>query len=335
MAQQSSLYKPTDFWSDASNSILKELADQGVDSFRSLESSLWFFVPTYGHPGSGITQELITSVMAELDQLSATEKQKKVFELFLNGYQSALADYRVFLASNSDENPPLLNQFSESKVGCPKEHFEFDDKWFSRSSLNYLLGLSFLKKHINFNEIQTVLEIGGGFGTLGEILLKTTSDLKYIDIDIPPTANVSHYYLNQNFGQENVTSFLDVEKTDEILIKDLKKASVLCSWQIEKLVGKVDLFVNYISFQEMEPDVVDNYLKHVSRLGTKWVLLRNMREGKQLKKDNGVGVKQPILSSDYENMLENFELVERNVNPFGFKTVDGYHSEIFLFRRKD
>jgi hypothetical protein len=109
---------------------------------------------------------------------------------------------------------------------------------------------------------------------------------------------------------------------------------VLCAWQLEKLRGQVDLFVNFISFQEMEPHIVRNYLSHVARLGTRWVLLRNMREGKQ-KRSAGhhVGVDTPILGDDYLAMLPGYELVARNVLPFGYRTVDGFHSELLLLRK--
>ena len=57
---------------------------------------------------------------------------------------------------------------------------------------------------------------------------------------------------------------------------------LLPNWKIEDLRGSIDLFVNFISFQEMEPHIVSNYILHVQRLSPKWVLLRNLREGKQL-----------------------------------------------------
>lgn len=333
MNEQDSLYKPTPFWAKASERILNDLVENGVESFRSLPSLLNFFVPTYGVPGNALTTEITEDVLKALEKKNATSKQKTFIERSMNGYQAALSDYRVLLASNEESTPPFLQKFSESRVGDPKEHFEFSGKFYSRSSLNYLLGLSFAKKYIDFMKIDTVLEIGGGFGSLGEILLKSDSKAKYIDIDIPPTSHVANYYLKECFGSENVTSFSDVESQEKIHIESLKTASVLCSWQLEKLVGKVDLFVNYISFQEMEEDVVENYLKHVSRLGSDWVLLRNMREGKQLNSKNSVGVNKAIKSNDYEEMLEGYELVDRNIHPFGFKTVDGFHSEILLFRR--
>ena len=114
----------------------------------------------------------------------------------------------------------------------------------------------------------------------------------------------------------------------------MKKAAILPSWFIEKLQGKIDLFVNFISFQEMEPEIVQNYLDNVTRLQADWVLLRNMREGKQLRSQNRFGVDKPIFSEDYARMLPDYDLIETNVYPYGFKTVDGYHSELMLFKRR-
>jgi hypothetical protein len=180
-----------------------------------------------------------------------------------------------------------------------------------------------------------VLEIGGGFGTLGEVLSGADIDgLHYIDIDIPPTSFVAQHYLGEVLGRKRVATYAQTCDKATIEISSLPQAAVLCSWQIEKLQGLVDLFVNFISFQEMEPHIVKNYLGHVTRLGARWVLLRNLREGKQLRKNDWVGVDAPTLGDDYLAMLPGYELVERNVWPFGYRTVDGYHSELLLLRRK-
>jgi hypothetical protein len=85
----------------------------------------------------------------------------------------------------------------------------------------------------------------------------------------------------------------------------------------------------------MEPHIVENYLGHVNRLGTRWILLRNLREGKQLRKQGTVGVERAILGDDYLAMLPEFRLVERGVFPFGYRTVDGFHSELLLLRRRE
>lgn len=338
MMCQDAIYRPTAFWDAASSQIVRELKEVGIHRFRSLPSALGFFVPTYGSPGNSFPAELVTRLSSSLKEAAPDAAKARLgLDQFLSGEFSALADYRVLLGSDIQDVAPNLSVFSESTAGHPVEQFEFESRRFSRSSLNYLLGLNFLKKHLRGSEgIRSVLEVGGGFGTLGEILFQSGVDnLRYIDIDIPPTSYVAQWYMQSVAGKSNVSTYVETKDSDVLLINNLKPLSSLCSWQIERLIGSVDLFVNFISFQEMEPPVVENYLSHVDRLEARWVLLRNMREGKQVRSENNrVGVQTPIRADDYISMLGGYELVGRNVCPFGFRTVDGFHSELFLFRRK-
>lgn len=336
MSAQSELYRPSAFWNEASSRIVLELKSKGIEHFRSLETALGFFVPTYGTPGGGFSEEKARDLIEWVsDNFPQEVKPQLAVNQFLRGHMSALADYRVFKAADDQSRLPFLHNFSESKIGNPVEHFEFDNRYFSRSSLNYLLGLALLKKHLNGDIPRTVLEIGGGFGTLGEVLGSAgIEELRYIDIDIPPTSFVAQYYLGEVYGKDNLATYLQTAERTVIEISTLPKASVLCSWQIEKLQGNIDLFVNFISFQEMEPHIVKNYLRHVTRLGARWILLRNMREGKNVRKNDSVGVDIPVLGDDYLAMLPDYKLVERNVVPFGYKTVDGFHSELLLLKLK-
>ena len=335
MKAASELYRPTSFWEVASNRIASELELNGIDLFRSLDTALGFFVPTYGSPGSGFNSEQVAGLVNWLkDHYPEDSKPKLALNHFLNGRMSALSDYRALLAADDPKQLPYLHEFSESEFGAPIEQFEFNCRRFSRSSLNYLLGLALLKKHLNGEVPRTVLEVGGGFGTLGEILSKGSIEgLRYIDIDIPPMSFIAQHYLTEVLGEDNVATFSQTSTRNAIDIDSLPEATVLCSWQIEKLNGQVDLFVNFISFQEMEPHIVKNYLSHVSRLEAEWILLRNMREGKNRRRGDRTGVEIPILGEDYIEMLLGYELIERNVLPFGYQTIDNFNSELLLLRR--
>jgi len=146
---------------------------------------------------------------------------------------------------------------------------------------------------------------------------------------------VSGYYLAQQPG----IRFCDYRQTrelDRIPVPSAPQQMVLCPWQLPSVEGKIDLFVNFISFQEMEPHVVENYLQHVDRLTARFVLLRNLREGKPVKSEQRkYGVDKPILGSDYDALLPGYELMATNVYPFGYRTVDGFHSELRLYRRRN
>ena len=337
MRTRSELYRPTAFWDQASRQIKAELVEHGVETFRSLQLPLGYFVPTYGSPANGFIPEQIYALRACLENgWPAATKPALALTQFLQGRMEALADYRVLLASDDQSRTPYLHEFSESVVGCPVGQWVFDGRRFSRSSLNYLLGLAFLKSYAPGFQFRTVLEVGGGFGTLGEVIVNAgIDDVRYIDIDIPPTSFIAQYYLGEVLGTLNVATYSGTKDMTEIEIKTLPQAAVLCSWQIERLAGEIDLFVNFISFQEMEPPVVRNYLDHARRLGARHILLRNLREGKQKRQPGGsVGVEIPVMGDDYAAMLPGYELIARNVFPFGYQTVDGFHSELQLLRRK-
>ena len=337
MRNQVELYKPSTFWDNASCQIENDISENGIEKFRSMQSALGFFVPTYGCPGSSFSKEHVDNLQRYfISQYGQEQKAQLTLENFLNGSLSSLADYRVLMAADNPDKMPYLHTFSESSFGDPSEQFEYEGRYFSRSALNYLLGLAWLKKYLDGDVPRTVMEIGGGFGTLGEVLSYSgISDARYIDIDIPPMSFIAQHYLSHVYGIDNVKTYAMTRNLTEINITDLPSASVFSSWQIEQLKGEIDLFLNFISFQEMEPNIVKNYFSHVVRLNTRWILLRNMREGKQLRKVSvAVGVKTPILSEDYLEMLPEYELVARNIFPFGHQTIDGYHSELLLLRRK-
>ena len=348
---KNNLYKISKiFWKNRNLEIYKIIIKKNnINKFRSLKINLKSFIPTYK-----MFFEIKKSLKVFIfRKFGSDKKKKKIFSTYLNGYQAALADYRTFKASVSNSDKFLLSNFSESKYGKPIEQFKFDNKNYSKSSLNYLLGMSFLQKNAKNFKPKVILEIGGGYGTLGEILkYSKIKNFKYIDIDIVPIIFIAQWYLSKVFKLKKFLSLKKYEKNKIININNLGKLSFLCPWHIEKLKGKISLFVNFISFQEMEPETVNNYLSHVVRLKPKYILLRNLREAKntqqnlwagknsKLKYQNIVKLfkknqKKTITTKTYIKFLDKeYKLLNKDVYTFGEKKLDGYNSEILLFKRK-
>ena len=328
----SPLYKAGPFWESALTDIAKEFSKEGIENFRNSSLNLEFFVPTYGSPGNGLTKKQISTIVNNAAQFP--EKQRAYIANSLNGLNHASADYGTFFSSNFKHDRLKLLSFSESSVGNPVEHFTFDERLYSRSSLNYLLGLTFLQLSVPDFIPHKVLEIGGGFGTLGEILYKCKiPDLQYIDLDLPPMVSIASQYSKTVFSETEVYEFNDPSEQN-LVIDTLSKLNFLPNWSIEKLDGKIDLFVNFISFQEMEPEIVKNYAYHIQRLNPNFLLLRNLREGKQKANGKNLGVKTPIKKEDYLSFFDQYKVRELNVFPFGYKTVDGFNSELMLMEKK-
>ena len=158
--KQECFYKPTAFWEKASRQLVQELEENGLESFRAGGFSRDFFVPTYGAPGNTLSEEFISALKVEaIKTYGEDSKAHMTLMRELNGEAWAHSDYRTFVAGDRVEVAPDLSNVSETKVGNPKEHFNFDGRYFSRSFLNYLLGLVFLKINVPTGSIKKVIEI--------------------------------------------------------------------------------------------------------------------------------------------------------------------------------
>ena len=332
------LYGPTPFWQAGADRLMAGLDQQGMACFRRHPAALAFFVPTYGYPGNSLSQPQIDALRgAWHGETPAGPKQQQSLEQYITGELHALSDYRAFAAGARHGSAARLLNFSESDVGEPVEQFIFDGRRYSRSALNYLLGLVFLANHTDLGSIDNVVEIGGGFGTLGEILAQCwpKDGFRYVDLDIPPTCFFADFYLSKACAEIPRRAVGDM-LAGAVDVNELPPLTVQPNWCVENLRGSIDLFVNFISFQEMEPDVVENYLNHIDRLAPRWVLLRNMREGKQQRTaSNPIGVATPIKAPFYASALKNYQQVATDTTIYGFRTSDGFHSDLMLFERSN
>ncbi|MBN9796090.1 putative sugar O-methyltransferase [Pseudonocardia sp. UM4_GMWB1] len=313
------LYRPTDFWRTGLEKVVADLRERGFAEFRRHPSATFFYAPQYApvsRPAAALSRAFGlaggpgTLLRERIDQVPV-----------------ARAHHATVTALDPVDRSPSLAGFSESAAGAPAEQLVFDGRRFSRSSLNYLRGLVMLKRAVPDLDVSTVLEIGGGFGTLGEILLSGNPGLRYIDVDIPPVAAVATHYLREALGPEKVLDYAATREREKIVIDELEQpATVLCSWQLPRLTGTVDLFANFISFQEMEPDVVANYASLVTDLGARWLLLRNSPTGKR-------GVREPMLRHRYLEMFDRFELVDSDAGLYG-QDSEGTVSEVMVLARR-
>jgi len=325
-------FKPTNFWASNFNNLSMDIDQTPLEQFRSSKIANYFYVSLYSSLRLKKWLGYITKITPLLPQISLINKIKNELVNVLSGYGQAYTDYKIFKGGDNNHYP-IFKGISESNYGQPIEHFCFNHSYFSCSFLNYLLGLVFLKKHIDCSQIRTVLEIGGGYGTLGEILLKSTNEIFYIDIDIPPVAYVATRYLEHVFSKSDVLNYELTRDNNIINICDysqVHRAMVLCSWQLPKLKGDIDLFVNYSSFQEMEPNIVHNYVRLINRLSPKYILLRNNPEGKNVAQRIGeTGVIEKTTKDHYIKYLNGHELIASDKEVFGKE-----HSEVMIFKRK-
>jgi putative sugar O-methyltransferase len=339
-------FTPTKFWKVALEKISDELLNGGVEKFRCNKNVNSFFEPLFQLEGlSYYGKETVDSVGKIINGGDGdstvylhtipghTTKGPALMKQLVSGYHLALSQYCAFKAGDIQSKRPHLQYASDSGIGGAINQHQFDGKSYSRTMLNYMTGLVFLKQNIkDTSMIQNVLEIGGGFGSMGEILLSDAEvNYNYVNVDIPPTLYAASWYLKKLY-REKYLNCLAFKPGDSISFDKMDgNACVAPTWQLPDITGRVDLFINFHSFQEMEPDVVVGYIEHIQRLKAKYVLTRNIREGKNPKR-----VVKPIKSEDYDQFFveHDYIFIASNVIPFGFKTCDGFHSELRLYRHK-
>ena len=105
------------------------------------------------------------------------------------------------------------------------------------------------------------------------------------------------------------------------LIPEVEKGKIFIfgNWKfpiLEQL--EIDLFWNSASFQEMEPDVVSNYLKYVNTQAKAVYLLETMKGKKIAKKKGDPGVIKKTTFQDYKNGLANFQLIDISPTNVGY-----------------
>jgi putative sugar O-methyltransferase len=321
MDEAPELYRATTFWRRCADEIVSDFERLGPESFRRHPSALRYYVPTYAElPASRRLASRVARVRSSGHGIAPAERHWAIFR------------------AGDPGGAPDLTESSESQVGEPAQQFEFDGHRHSQASLRYLRALAMLKKHARDESLSSVMEIGGGYGSLGEILLKGRPPWFYVDVDIPPVSFVATWYLRRVFGPDAVAGYdetRDLEVIDLDALRRRYRAVVLCAWQLPRVVGSVDVFVNSVSFQEMEPRVVQNYASLVQPRTQHWMVLRNAAAGQR--RDGATehpGVDAPITREDYPRWFDAFERVASDGTVFGDTSDSGWVSEVSLYRRR-
>ena len=173
--------------------------------------------------------------------------------------------------------PIRLRRFGESPVGNPPQLYKMAGKrhgWTHRY-LNYMTCMAALSQHVDAPP-RAVLELGGGFGVLGEFLLPRSPEMRYVDLDLPPLLTVAAYYPRTLFG-DRVATAEDLPVGDRP--PSLSSNARSCRTGGSPTCRDRSTFSwNTYSFQEMEPHVVAHYIDQVAAKDVEYVVSLNSRD---------------------------------------------------------
>jgi Methyltransferase domain. len=135
----------------------------------------------------------------------------------------------------------VLCRYSEPMVGSPR-YILCDQR-----PVTIDLGVSIrdayeIGKHINLNNIDRIVEIGGGYGRLPYIITQNNNFVRYTMCDVEPALSIAKWYLPQ-----------------------VVKANRIDYCHPEELEGKTDLVIACNCLHEMTPEQVHYYFDYCDK----------------------------------------------------------------------
>lgn len=317
MADSVERYQPTSYWKEYQDQLLPVIAREGISRFRASESKVF--------SSFGVTQPPHTLVGEFLEATGTTARSLKGLWLSLvmrsSFYQKCLKQHAVTLkafrhacfhyAMKGDMEGRLLS-ISDSGLGAPRDLFsppEANSQRYTLSFLRYFLYHQWLSERVDLSSVRHLLELGSGYGGQAEVLRKLRPGMKITLCDIPPQLYVCEQYLRSVFPGD-VTGYRETREMDRVDLAQTKPITILGTWQIERVVSSFDLFLNCASFQEMEPEVVENYLSVLRPLVTRYIYLIESPDGQKITKRDGTrGVYRKTTLDHYKKFIPDFELI--------------------------
>jgi putative sugar O-methyltransferase len=109
----------------------------------------------------------------------------------------------------------LFKYHAEPSVGNPRK-FSFPNNFISDAGLRHSYYLNVIQKVIGI-KLNSVLEIGAGFGGLCNLLAKERSVHSYYIVDLPENLLIQLYYLHTIFAKMATRFYLGINENLEIL----------------------------------------------------------------------------------------------------------------------
>lgn len=195
-----------------------------------------------------------------------------------------------------------------STFGEPSDVFVVDGKKYSMPFLNFYLRYCFAQRVINMAGHECIVELGSGSGYQVEVLKKLYPDMTVLCFDLPAQIFLCETYLSQALGDNQVVGTETTRKWQDMSQIQRGRVHFFGNWQFP-LTGSlpIDIFWNAASFGEMEPDVVENYLRYIKG-NAQWVYLLQARQGKET--SGKTHVETATRLDDYSRFLSGYSLCE-------------------------
>jgi len=263
--RQPPLYSPGPYWANKIQKSTDEIKKTGIDNFRG--SSLIGL--SYGDNLYTDNRQTSGHALKRIVQwLTKTYPISKLYDnqvRWTEAYASESNVHAQEILNLKDRTRYLLEKYNMpySLLGNCLKKVEINGCDYSIYYLNVLEQHDNIASHINFNNVNSVFEIGGGFGARTHLLLENYKNIrKILYLDIPPNLYTGTQYLKTLYGSSAVHDYRDTKDLESIKFSNDDSLEIFCiaPWQIENFKDKVNVFLNSSSFVEMPKKIIQNYV---------------------------------------------------------------------------
>lgn len=301
-------YQATSYWDSYEKLILDVVNSLDLSQLRSgkypILATFGFndVVYTY-HPNTPLWKN---AILKFIHRYIIKNRPILPYQLTVSSLQELAYHHCELMAISTNSIP--ISDIEVSTFGNPQDIFDINGHKYTMPFLSYYIRYCFSNKHISFKGDETIVELGSGSGYQIEVLKKLYPNITVLCFDLPAQIYLCEQYLTKALESENILG-TDVTLEWEDL-SGIKRGGIhlFGNWQFPLLRDfQFDVFWNAASFGEMEPDVVENYLKDIKG-NAKWIYLLQARHGKET--SGKTHVKKPITFNDYNRFLSEYVLQE-------------------------
>ena len=323
LGHQDVLYKPTAYWMKYVNRIMKGFNRYGINSFRAHYEIGKGYADVLPFEAYEMTNNqflryfLITFNLLPFNEV--LRRWKMIRDCHMNQAKRAKENFFRVVLKEMEKGILAKKSLPYTLLAEPQDVVDIKGQRYSTLYLELAHRIQVASRHIPLHEVHSIVEIGGGFGTNVHLLLHLYPNIrKVLIVDIPPILYVETEYLRAFYG-EAVKDYLITRYKKRMKFASDKSLEIFLvpPWQLKLFDNNnICLFWNAASFQEMERDVVYNYVAKLAKMNPKHLYLYTLKHG--LIK-NLVGQNAPIdkifLKESFLKICSLYE-VEDELNPY-------------------
>lgn len=217
-------------------------------------------------------------------------------------YNEALQKSQLSYIKKEIKNSDLKYILQESPIGNPTiTNFKYNTSQNTIHHLNHLIKFSQETK-VNLENVNSIVEWGGGYGNLARIYNKINSNITYNVIDLPIFSFIQAAYLSAIFGDDKI----NLITTGSGHIEDGKINIIpLNEGVIRKLsIRNSDIFISTWALSESN-EYSQNFVEQLNYFGSKFILIGHQKKSKDI-----------IYPENIVNHLSGFEIVYHEKIPY-------------------